>query len=296
MSTSSETGRTNRRLRLPSTALLRRLTQAGFGLFIVVGSLRHHLSTAEHLASIDAYCPFGGFATLWRWITSGGQFVQKTHGSNLVLALGLIVGVILGGGAFCGWICPLGALQDLLRWISRKLRLPQVRVPDRLHRILGYGRYLVLAGILWATISTARLWFTDYDPYRALFSLDWLFEFDWAHQWRAYLAVIGVLVGGLFIPRLWCRYLCPLGAIVSLLGNFSILRIRRSETACKGCGVCKRPCPVNIDVANADPVISSNCIGCLECLEVCPWDEALRVELGPPLPRLPRARTEESVA
>ena len=92
---------------IPRSRALRRLTQAGFGLFIIVSSIRHNLVTSEHLASIDAYCPFGGFETLYRWLTSGGLYVQKTHQSNLVLVVGLIAGAILAGGAFCGWVCPL---------------------------------------------------------------------------------------------------------------------------------------------------------------------------------------------
>lgn len=54
------------------TQVLRRLSQVGFGLFIIVSSIRHNIVTTEHLASIDAYCPFGGFETLWRWLSSGG--------------------------------------------------------------------------------------------------------------------------------------------------------------------------------------------------------------------------------
>jgi polyferredoxin len=167
------------------TRLLRRLTQTGFGLFIIVSSIRHYLVTSEHLASIDAYCPFGGFETLWRWVSSGGLYVQMTHGSNLVLALGLIAGVILAGGAFCGWICPFGAFQDLLSWIRRKLHLPQVRVPDRLDRVLTYGRYVSLFVVIAATIASVKLWFAGWDPYRTIFGLGWLFEFNLAENWLA---------------------------------------------------------------------------------------------------------------
>jgi NAD-dependent dihydropyrimidine dehydrogenase PreA subunit len=274
------------RTRLGSRSrLLRRLSQAGFALFIMVSSLRHHLDSTQHLASIDAYCPFGGFATLWRWASSGGAYVQKTHQSNLVLALGLVVGVLLAGGAFCGWICPFGTLNDLLAWLRRKARVPEVHVPDRLDRILRFGRYVVLAGILYATISMVRLWFADYDPYRMIFGLGWLFEFSWGEQWPAILVSVGVLIGGFLVPRFWCRYLCPLGGIVSFLGNFSLLRIRRREASCKGCAACNSPCPVGIDVAAADPVVSSNCIGCLECVEACPRAGTLEVTLGPATPR-----------
>ncbi len=276
--------------------LLRRLSQAGFGLFIIVSSIRHNVVTSEHLASIDAYCPFGGFETLWRWLSSGGLFVQKTHISNLILALGLVVGVILAGGAFCGWICPFGALQDLLDWTRKKLRLPEIQVPARLDRILTYGRYLTLAGILYATISTARLWFADVDPYRTIFGLGWIFEFNPAEQWPAYVVALGIVIGALFIPRFWCRYACPLGGAISLLGNLSLLRIRREPAACKGCAVCNAPCPVKIDVANAAPAVSADCIGCLACVESCPRHGALNVTLGPALPRLLRVRKKEGVA
>jgi polyferredoxin len=272
------------------------LTQAGFGLFIIVSSIRHHLVTSEHLASIDAYCPFGGFATLWRWASSSGLYVQKTHQSNLILMLGLVAGVILAGGAFCGWICPFGALNDLLDWMRRKLRLPEVQLPTRLDRILAYGRYVMLAGILYATIASVRLWFADYDPYRTIFSFNWLFEFDLAEHWPAYAVALVIMAGAFVIPRFWCRYLCPLGGIVSLLGNLSLIRIRRNSADCRGCSICNAHCPVKIDVANADPVVPADCIGCLACVDACPHDAALTVNLGPALPRLARTRQEKPTA
>jgi NAD-dependent dihydropyrimidine dehydrogenase PreA subunit len=278
------TRRVQDRLRGRSTLLLRRLTQLGFGLFILTSSVRHHLVSSEHQASIDAYCPFGGFATLYRWLSSGGVYVQKTHGSNLVLALGLVVGVLLAGGAFCGWVCPFGALQDLLAWVRKRLHLPHVVLPARLDRIFTYGRYLTLAGILYATIASAKLWFADYDPYRTILGLGWLFEFNLVEAWPAYAVALGIIAGSLLIERFWCRYLCPLGGIISILGNLSLLHIRRDEASCKGCAVCNAPCPVRIDVAQASPAVSADCIGCLACVEACPRGGALEVTLGPALP------------
>jgi NapH/MauN family ferredoxin-type protein len=288
--------RASRKANRPRTQIARRLTQAGFGLFIIVSSIRHNVVTTEHLASIDAYCPFGGFETLWRWLSTGGLFVQKTHQSNLILLLGLITGIVLAGGAFCGWICPFGAFQDLLDWIRKKLRLPEVKVPTRLDRILTYGRYLTLALVLYATISTVKLWFADFDPYRTIFGLGWLFEFNLAEHWPAYAVALVVTAGAFLIERSWCRYLCPLGGAISLLGNLSLLRIRREESKCLGCAVCNAPCPVRIDVAQANPTVSADCIGCLECVDACPRHGALSVTLGLALPGALKPSKKESVA
>ena len=277
------------------TRLLRRLTQAGFGLFILTTSVLHYTVTTQHMASIDAYCPFGGFETLWRWLSSGGLFVQQTHQSNLVLALGLVAGVFLTGGTFCGWICPFGALQDLLTWVRGKLHLPEVRVPARLDHILTYGRYVSLAVILLATIATVELWFGKWDPYRTIFGLGWIFEFNLAEQWLAYAVALIFVAVVLVIPRAWCHYACPLGGAISLLGNFSLLRIRRVEGECRGCAVCNASCPVKIDVAHVDRVVPADCIGCLECVQVCPRKPALGVTLGPALPKVLRPRRNEEV-
>mgnify|MGYP001817495353 FL=1 len=291
MATSSRTGR---RMEITPTQVLRRLTQTGFGLFILISSIRHNVVTTEHLASIDAYCPFGGFETLYRWLSSGGLFVQKTHQSNLILVLGLIGGVILAGGAFCGWVCPFGAFQDLLNWIRKRMHLPELQVPARLGRVLTYGRDVTFAVILSATVSTVKLWFADFDPYRTIFGLGWLFEFNLQEHWPAYAVAVGIIIGALLIPRFWCRYLCPLGGAISLLGHLSLLRIRRDATTCKDCAMCNIPCPAKIDVANADPAVSTDCIGCLECIESCPQEGTLSVTLGPALPTVLRPRKKES--
>lgn len=277
------------RARKSRTQILRHVSQAIFAGIILTAAVVHNLSTMDGATpSIDALCPFGGFETLWTWIVSGGSFVPKTHLSNLVLAAGLLLAVLVSGGAFCGWVCPFGALQDALTWVRTRLRVPEIRVPQALDRVLRYGRYVVLTLILYKTATTVTLMFADIDPYRTLFSLEWLFDFNPAEHLTAYVAALVVVVGSLLVERAWCRYLCPLGGAISLLGNLSLLRIRRAEATCKDCALCEHPCPVKLNVANAE-TISSNCIGCLACVQACPRHDTLAVQLAPAW--LPRRKT-----
>jgi len=259
--------------------ILRRLTQIGFLIFILAASVRHGLAE-EGTASIDALCPFGGLETLWSMLVDG-QYIPKTHPSNIVLGIGLLVGVIVAGAAFCGWICPFGTLQDGLTWLRRKLHLRQLRIPEKTDRWLRYARFVILGLILYKTIATVKLWFAGYDPYRTIFGLGWIFEFNLAEQWPAYLIALLVIVFSFWVQRAWCKYLCPLGGALSLLGHLSFLRIRRSTEACKGCAVCDTPCPVGIVVSRANPRVSTNCIGCLACVEACPRHATLEVQIAP---------------
>lgn len=269
------------RRRIRWTQRARRLTQLAFLGYIVVMAVLHNLATEDGaVPSIDALCPFGGLETLWRYLSSGGQFVPKTHLSNIVLMIGLGVGVVLAGGAFCGWACPFGALQDALTGLRKRLKIEAIEVAPKADRVLRYGRYLILVLVLFQTISTVKLWFADFDPYRTIFSLGWLFEFNLEANWPAYSIALLILVGSFFIERAWCRYLCPLGGAISLLGKLSFLRIRRQADGCKSCNVCERPCPVKLPVATVNTV-SSDCIGCLNCVEACPKPGVLEVQLKP---------------
>ena len=146
---------------------------------------------------------------------------------------------------------------------------------------MRYGRYVTLALILYMTISTVKLWFADYDPYRTIFGLGWIFEFNAVEQWPAYTIALAILGASFFIPRFWCKYTCPLGGALSLLSHVSLLRIRRTESTCKGCALCAQPCPVGIAVEKANPLVSTNCIGCLACVETCPRHGALEVAFMP---------------
>lgn len=259
----------------------RHFSQLAFALFILSLSVVHHLATEDGaVPSIDALCPFGGVETLYRYIASGGQFVPKTHLSNLVLLGGLAISVLISGGAFCGWVCPFGSLQDLLTSIRKRLHLPEIIVPEKLDQVLRYGRFVVLGLILYQTIATVKLWFADFDPYRTVFGLDWLFDFDPVLNAVTYGLTLLVLAASFLVERGWCRYACPLGGVISVLGNVSLLRIRRADSHCKGCAICERPCPVKLHMASMD-VVNSNCIGCMACVEACPRHGALELQLHP---------------
>ncbi len=99
------------RQRVARTQTVRHIVQLLFVAFIVYSAVIHNTSTTEGAtASTDALCPFGGLETLWKYMTTG-QFVSKTHLSNVVLGAGLLLGVVLAGGAFCSWVCPRPRIQ-----------------------------------------------------------------------------------------------------------------------------------------------------------------------------------------
>jgi polyferredoxin len=272
---------------------MRRISQLAFALFILVVILQHTLAGeagTNITASAEAYCPFGGLETLYKYITSGGGFVPHTHLSNLVILIAVLDTAFLTRSAFCGWICPLGFIQDLVSRFSAFLqkRFPGIRrgmrnlkkrgaFLDFLDRYLRLLKYFVLA---WAIIGTAVygvMVFRDYDPWSALINIT---EFSFTVG----IVVLGItLVASFFVERPWCRYACPLGAASSLLGKFSPVYLKRETNACKVCKVCTTVCPMGLKVHTASSITSADCIGCLECVGACPRQGALEVRIGIPI-------------
>ena len=84
-------------------------------------------------------------------------------------------------------------------------------------------------------------------------------------------------MGSFVYDRFFCKYLCPAGALLGLLSRVSFLNIRRDADACIDCGRCDKACMMNVEVATADVVRSSECISCNECVNVCPVPGALKV-------------------
>jgi NapH/MauN family ferredoxin-type protein len=257
------------------TTVARRVSQLAFAIFIVVAAAQHQYENASGAASVDALCPFGAVETLITWVTTG-TLIAKVHPSNLILGGAVLAATLLVGNAFCGWICPLGTIQDGLAWVAKKLHLPQWHPAARTDKALRWGRFVVLSLVMVMSYLTGRLWFADYDPYFTLFSLHWMTGWTQTLAWAVGITAV-VLIASLFVERLWCRYLCPLGAVFTIVGRASFLKIRRNADACTDCTVCDRPCPVGITVSKADPAVNADCVGCLDCLTSCPVRGALEI-------------------
>jgi ferredoxin len=92
--------------------------------------------------------------------------------------------------------------------------------------------------------------------------------------------VIGVLVVlSLFVQNLWCRFLCPYGALMGLASLISPARIRRLESACIDCSKCTKACPAQLPVDKLIQIQSAECTACMECVAVCPAEGALHLAL-----------------
>jgi ferredoxin len=216
-------------------------------------------------ANLHTICPFGGVVNLYSYAADGG-YVAKLHSAVFVMLLALLIGLVLTGKSFCGWICPLGSVQQALGWVGQRL-WPRAynRVPRWLERIFQYLKWVVLAWVLVQTARSGQLIFQDWDPYYNLY-----------HIWTDEVAISGYAVTGvtlvlaLFVPRAFCRYACPLGAVNGLFNSFSFIGIKRDATTCTDCGLCTKACPVNIDVCASTAVRSVECTRCLLCVEACP--------------------------
>ena len=272
----------------------RRVVQLTFAAFILYITLVHVWAgeaSTNLTASPEAFCPFGGLETFYKYITSAGTYVPHTHLSNLVVAAGVLILALLMRSAFCGWICPLGFIQDIIHgfsaWLQKRfvpLRKVLRTVSQRgqpvwtfLDKYLRFVKYGVL---IWAVTGAAIygvMVFKDYDPWSALINMaEWVFTPG--------LVVLGLtLVGSLFVERPWCRYACPLGAASGLLGKLSPVYLKRESDACTNCKICTKACPMGLDVHSATTITSLDCISCLECVGECPREGALEVKIGLPL-------------
>jgi polyferredoxin len=234
--------------------------------------------------AFDAFCPFGAIETLWAYITRG-ETLKTTNLLNFAVFSGVLGVSLVAGRAFCGWMCPVGAVQEWLAGLARRLggekrhirgRLFKARVPVQLpasaDRPLRYVKYLVLGLILFASAAAIYPPLFPFCPARAVFS----FKLTTGLLWSV---LITFIAGSLLVERLWCKYLCPLGAALAIFNKLSPVRLRADFKACNHCGRCDIECSMGIkDVP--DNLSDSECIRCLECLETCAREEALLIKVG----------------
>lgn len=239
-------------------------------IFVVMISVGHYLvengiMNVPGTASLHAICPFGGVANIYTFFATG-DYVQKLHQSDFVMLLALLVGLVATGAFFCGWICPLGTVQEWLGKLGRKIFGKFYnRVPKKIDRILKFGKYAMLAFVIVQTARTATLVFEAIDPFYNLFNI-WTDEI----ALTGYIVVAATLAASLFVERPFCRYACPLGAVNGLFNSVSLTTIKRDAKTCINCGRCDSACPVGINVSKKFSVKGHECTRCMKCVDSCP--------------------------
>lgn len=253
--------------------LVRNIILYFFLVLFTIFSIRHFILGGRVAASIDAMCPFGGFETLFTYISTGG-FVPKILMSGFVLAIGILVTTLILGRGFCGYICPFGAIQELLSKLNKNSKNEINQKIDKYGKAI---KYVLLILILVGTYLTTNLVFTYIDPFKTFFHFGkgvfWgLEENIWLSVFTFIFTLI-ILLASYYINRFWCRYLCPLGATMNIFNSFRRTKIHkttRGKNKCIKCGICDKKCPMQVNPSKDKFVKSLDCINCNKCINVCP--------------------------
>jgi polyferredoxin len=252
----------------------RTTTMVRFGilLLILVGSMVvHYLHSlgGPGYPSVHSICPYGGLEGLWA-LLSGQANISKIYSGTFALFILTVLFAILFRRSFCGKICPFGALQELIGWISPK----KIKVPKKVDQVLSKLKYVLLGITILMAWVTATLWMSPYDPWAA-FSHIYKGEELLGEFLVGTILLIVTVATSLFVKRSFCRYLCPAGAFYALLGKISPYKVVREDQKCTSCGICTKACPVDIEVHTQKKITTAECISCNECVTVCPKSDGM---------------------
>ena len=169
--------------------------------------------------------------------------------------------LLWGRGVYCGWLCPFGALQELLFRIGQRFKIKSYEFPDGVHQRLWAIKYLILLALfgisLQSLVYAER--FAEVEPFKTAITLRFM------REWGFVLYALGLLVVGLFVRKFYCRYLCPLGAALTYPARFRIFDwLRRRKECGRPCQICAEECEVQA-IRPTGEINPNECHYCLDC-------------------------------
>ncbi|CAK0763066.1 NosR/NirI family transcriptional regulator, nitrous oxide reductase regulator [Gammaproteobacteria bacterium] len=185
-----------------------------------------------------------------------------------------VVLLLWGRGVYCGWLCPFGALQTLLQHLGQYLRLPQWSLPAAIHERLWALKYVLFLGLLGLSLdpATGVERYLEIEPFKTVFVLHFL------RPWGYTLYAAILVVIAFFYAKLYCNYLCPLGAALAIPTRLRLFDwLRRRRDCGRPCQLCARECRMQA-IKPTGEIIANECLYCLDC-QVTYWS----TEHCPPL-------------
>lgn len=170
---------------------------------------------------------------------------------------------IVGRGLYCGWLCPFGALQEFAGLLAKKLRIKQIKIKPEHHKWGQTLKYFILVGLLVSAFFSLNIAekLAEVEPFKTSITLHFV------RTWPFVVYAVLLLLLSMKIHKVYCRYLCPLGAGLAIVGRFPLFKLLRRRDECgTPCQLCKtKKC--DIDAINKDGSIDyGECIQCLECV------------------------------
>ena len=188
---------------------------------------------------------------------------------NLIEAITIIPITILLGRFFCGWMCAFGAFNDFIYVISKKIFKLKFKISSNVDSSLKYLKYVILLFIVYFMWMKGSKLFDTASPWDAFAQMPQFSQVisDYA---LGFLILAFITIGAMFIERFFCKYLCPLGAVLTITSKLRLFKIKKLTDKCGECRVCTNNCPMGIKLYKMEKVNTGECINCLRCTEVCP--------------------------
>jgi transcriptional regulator of nitric oxide reductase len=170
---------------------------------------------------------------------------------------------IVGRGLYCGWLCPFGALQEIMAIVAQKLKIRQIRIKPKHHKYAQKLKYVVLVGLVATSFYSLTLAekLAEVEPFKTSITLHFV------RYWPFVLYALLLLGLSLKIHKVYCRYLCTLGAGLAVLGRFPLVKLLERRKECGSpCQLCKQK-KCGIDAIEQDGSIDyAECVQCFECV------------------------------
>jgi len=196
-----------------------------------------------------------------------------------------------GRGPYCGWLCPFGALQELINKIAKMFKIRQITVPWAIHERIWTFKYIIFL-LLFGFSLHSLVWaehLAEVEPFKTAIILKFV------REWPYVLFALAVLLPGIFIERFYCRYLCPLGAALAIPGRMRMFAwLKRYKECGSPCQRCGNECMVQA-IHHEGNINVNECLYCLHCQVVYSNDQACPVMIQKRLKKLRQSGRSVSV-